>query len=64
MRCKACDTILNDYELTRKDSEGRHYDLCGTCYKFVRDIETENNNVDVDSVLRYNDDTDYTKEIL
>ena len=32
MRCKACDTILDDVELTRKDSYGDFFDLCNTCY--------------------------------
>lgn len=32
MRCKACDTILDDNELTRKDSYGDFFDLCNTCY--------------------------------
>ena len=32
MRCKACDTILDDVELTRKDSNGDFFDLCNTCY--------------------------------
>ena len=32
MRCKACDVILDDVELTRKDSDGVFYDLCALCY--------------------------------
>lgn len=32
MRCKACDVILDDVELTRKDSDGNFYDLCALCY--------------------------------
>jgi hypothetical protein len=33
MRCKSCDTILNDYDLKRKCREtGEFLDLCGTCY--------------------------------
>ena len=32
MRCKACDAILDDVELTRKDSYGGFFDLCNTCY--------------------------------
>jgi len=32
MRCKACDTILNDWELTRQDkSTGEYLDLCSEC---------------------------------
>ena len=32
MRCKACDKILEDKELTRKDRNGDFYDLCTECY--------------------------------
>ena len=33
MRCKACNTLLNDAELRRKDKETNDYvDLCGACY--------------------------------
>ena len=50
-RCKACDTILNEHELKRKDPETDQYlDLCNECldesnraiYKFdgVLDSET------------------------
>lgn len=31
MRCKACDRILEDSELTRKDVHGDFLDLCGVC---------------------------------
>ena len=31
-RCKACDVILNEHELKRKDPEtGEFIDLCGEC---------------------------------
>ena len=32
MRCKACDKILEDKELTRKDKNGEFYDLRTECY--------------------------------
>jgi len=32
-RCKACDTILNEHELNRKDPETDQYvDLCNECF--------------------------------
>ena len=31
MRCKACDVILDDIEVLKKDSNGVHYDLCTDC---------------------------------
>lgn len=33
MRCKGCDTLLNDNETKRKDSRGRYLDLCNSCYQ-------------------------------
>jgi hypothetical protein len=33
MRCKACDTLLNDYESARKYPGTKEFiDLCGPCY--------------------------------
>jgi hypothetical protein len=32
MRCKACNKILEDKELTRKDKNGDFFDLCTDCY--------------------------------
>lgn len=38
MRCKACDTLLSDYEATRKSSvTGEFIDMCNTCYKEIKD---------------------------
>ena len=31
MRCKACDVILDDLEILKKDANGVHYDLCSEC---------------------------------
>ena len=31
MRCKACDVILDDLEILKKDANGIHYDLCTEC---------------------------------
>lgn len=33
MRCKACNTVLNDIELKRRDREtGEFVDLCHECF--------------------------------
>jgi hypothetical protein len=32
MRCKACNTLLDDIESTRKDNQGRYVDLCSVCH--------------------------------
>lgn len=38
MRCKACDVLLETYELSRKDKlTGEHLDLCSTCAQHSND---------------------------
>jgi len=44
MRCKACNKILEDLELIRKDSRGDYYDLCGVCLSSVYACEAEDDN--------------------
>ena len=40
MRCKACNSILGDYELSRKDNEtGEFVDLCNRCLTSAREGE-------------------------
>ena len=37
-RCKACDTIMNEYELKRIDhNTGHHLDLCNVCARYSMD---------------------------
>lgn len=37
MRCKACDTLLSDYEASRKSLITNEYlDLCNHCYSFIQ----------------------------
>ena len=37
-RCKACDTIMNEYELKRIDhNTGLHLDLCNVCARYSMD---------------------------
>ena len=55
-RCRACDCILNDYELTRKSAvTGEYYDLCGSCFATIRNdvhyrerIDLKDNSDDVE----------------
>ena len=35
MRCKACDKILEDSELLKKDFRGDFYDLCRVCLNSI-----------------------------
>lgn len=38
MRCKACNKVLNNFELTRKSKETDEFvDLCNECYIYVSD---------------------------
>jgi len=38
MRCKACDKIMTDYELTKKfGGSGEFVDLCNECSRFLAD---------------------------
>lgn len=33
MRCRGCDALLTDYEVTRKDKrDGTYLDLCDACF--------------------------------
>jgi len=44
MRCKACNTILEDLELTRKDPNGDFYDLCSVCYNSSQACEWDDDS--------------------
>ena len=32
MRCKACNTLLEEFEAVKKDNRGEYIDLCSTCH--------------------------------
>ena len=65
MRCKACNDILNDYEVRRKDTQGAFVDLCGGCYRVSSRVvaEATTDSVEVDSVMTHGDQ-DNTQDIL
>jgi len=48
MRCKACNVILEDTELTKKDANGNFLDLCGICLS-----ATATAGVDTDTMQYY-----------
>lgn len=53
MRCKICDSILNDYETTRKDpTSGEYLDTCSYCIGEIR------------SALQDFEDTPYRYDLL
>lgn len=36
-RCRSCNCILNDYEMTRKSTiTGEYFDLCTACFSTIR----------------------------
>ena len=41
MRCKACDRILEDNELTKKDVNGDYLDLCNNCLYASASVEVD-----------------------
>ena len=50
-RCKACDVILNDYELNRIDHQtGHHLDLCNECASYSNDAVLDEVNKIFDSL--------------
>lgn len=56
MRCKACNSILNDYESKRKDNDGIYVDLCGGCYRVSSRVVAEAvSDVDVDAIMSSDD---------
>jgi hypothetical protein len=59
MRCKACNTELNDFESTRKSSTtGEFIDLCNACYNSVRNDVQAIERFDLMDVQDELDDSD------
>ena len=47
-RCRACNCILSDYEMTRKSAvTGEYYDLCGTCSATIKDTVHYRERIDL-----------------
>lgn len=57
-RCRSCDCILSDYEMTRKSAvTGEYFDLCNSCFGTIRndvmykdrtDLLTESDSCETD----------------
>lgn len=60
MRCKACDTLLTDYESTRKSIQtGEFLDLCNHCYTYIKeDVYVIDNpdNLNITDVVDFDED--------
>ena len=61
-RCKACDTILNESELSRTEPDtGEFIDLCGACHAVS---DRAGNQYDIDAPdfdVVYDDDKEYSQ---
>lgn len=54
MRCLCCNKNLNDFESTRKYSDGTYVDMCNKCYTpAAADFQEED---DVAPIMEDNDD--------
>jgi|10_taG_2_1085330.scaffolds.fasta_scaffold126979_2 hypothetical protein len=60
MRCKACNVLLEETELTRKDKlTGQFIDLCNTCYKvsnetlieYVTELPNDADRINIDEFI-------------
>lgn len=67
MRCIACNTELNDFESTRKDSRGNYLDLCNYCFKSTEYEFDTNDRLDLldeaDILYENNSSDSYNDEI-
>lgn len=56
MRCKACNKLLSDSELFRKDDNG-FVDLCGQCFHSGVSRQVDD---DIGTVVQYSDNILYS----
>ena len=53
MRCKACDRILEEQELVKKDQNGDFLDLCTVCVRASEDYDEDFLNLDLTNEENY-----------
>ena len=59
MHCQACDTLLSDFESTRKsETTGEYLDLCNHCYETIADVINVDERMDLPD---YEDEREYTE---
>jgi len=56
MRCRACDTILEEFELTKKDRHGQFLDTCNVCLKSIYKSELFDDDYSVNDTRLLLDD--------
>ena len=59
MRCKACDRILEESELTKKDSNGDFLDLCNICLSAVSSSGIDSETMEYYQYEVFTEDKDY-----
>jgi len=59
MRCKACNKILEENELTKKDSRGDFIDLCSYCITAAIQGEPEDNYLSFSEDMLLTNDENY-----
>jgi hypothetical protein len=59
MRCKACDRILEESELTKKDSNGDFLDLCGVCLSAIASAGIDSETMEYYQYEVFTDDENY-----
>jgi|TARA_R100000951_G_scaffold66925_1_gene56501 hypothetical protein len=56
MRCKACDRILEEKEMLKKDNHGEFLDLCNYCLFSSIDINVDSFGTITEDLFLTNDD--------
>lgn len=60
MRCKACDRILEEKELLKKDNNGEFLDLCNYCLFSSIDINVDDLGTITEDLFLTNEDNSDT----
>ena len=59
MRCRACDRILEESELTRKDAHGNFLDLCGIFLSATANAGVDTETMEYYQYEIFTEDKDY-----
>ena len=59
MRCRACNRILEESELTKKDAHGDFFDLCGICLSAAASAGVDTETMEYYQYEVFTDDENY-----
>ena len=59
MRCKACNRILEESELTKKDAHGNFLDICGICLSASASAGLDSETMEYYQYEIFTEDKDY-----